>query len=85
MVGLPCGQFHGDSSWDRCTRIVCIWTRFSALPIMIDDRQARIANMSRTLRAAASMKQLPKREDRHLHCVDAERRLSLVQHSKTEM
>lgn len=50
MVGRPCGQFQGESSWDRCSRMSRISRLSSALPIMMEERQAREASMARTLR-----------------------------------
>ncbi len=49
MVGRPCGQFQGDSRVDRFCRTFPIMLLLRCLPIMMDDRHARIANMERTL------------------------------------
>lgn len=49
IVGLPCGQFQGECSWDRCSRIRRMVRRSRARPIMIEERQAREASMARTL------------------------------------
>ncbi len=48
---------------------------------MMDDRQARIANMSRTLHAAALLRQLQMRDEWYLHCDVAECEVGSVQHS----
>ena len=55
MVGLPCGQFQGDSSSDRCCRMRVMAALSSALPIMMLLRHARLASMARTLHAAAGV------------------------------
>lgn len=49
IVGLPCGQFHGLSSSPICRTIFSIALTGSARPTMTLFRQARMANMERTL------------------------------------
>ena len=55
MVGLPCGQFQGDSSSDRCCKMRVMAALSRALPIIMLLRHARLASMARTLHAAAGV------------------------------
>ncbi len=55
MVGRPCGQFQGLSRpprWDTTLLIVFI---SSALPIMMELRQARMASIALTLKQKADI------------------------------
>jgi hypothetical protein len=56
IVGLPCGQFQGESSVTIFWRIRFISFLSRALPIMTDLRQARDANIALT------------RDKRHVSC-----------------
>ena len=49
MVGRPCGQFHGASNVVKFCKIFFILARVKGVPIIMDDRQARMASMFRTL------------------------------------
>lgn len=50
MVGRPCGQLKGASSWARRARMRPCCCLLRGLPIMTDVRHARLASTSRTLR-----------------------------------
>lgn len=54
MVGLPCGQFQGERMVDRCSRMARMVLACSALPIMMEERQARDASIARTLQKRRS-------------------------------
>lgn len=49
MVGLPWGQFQGASSVAKLSRILYIRRLSRVCPIMMEERQARLANMALTL------------------------------------
>jgi hypothetical protein len=51
MVGRPWGQFQGAVSPASRSRIPLITLLSRAVPIMIEERQAREASMARTLQA----------------------------------
>ena len=55
MVGRPCGQFQGERMPDRCCSTVRMAGLSRALPIMMEERQAREASMARTLHTTNSM------------------------------
>lgn len=46
-VGLPWGQFHGLSSVPKCRTTFSIEDLLKGVPIIIDDLQARMANIAR--------------------------------------
>ena len=49
IVGLPCGQFQGASNVDKLAKIFFMRCFVSGVPIMMDERQALMASMFRTL------------------------------------
>ena len=49
IVGLPCGQFQGASNVDKLAKIFFMRRFVSGVPIMMDERQALMASMFRTL------------------------------------
>ena len=50
-VGRPWGHFHGEYRSERCVTTRFISKRVSAHPIMMLERQARLASIARTLRS----------------------------------
>ena len=52
MVGRPCGQFHGLCRLPKWDTTLFIVFRSSALPIMMELRQARMANIALTLQSS---------------------------------
>lgn len=67
MVGRPCGQFQGDSRPARLSTTRRIVDLSSDLPIMMEDRQARIASIARTLQEIRQHYFFP-----HKECISSE-------------
>ena len=59
MVGRPCGQFQGLCRPPRCDTIFLIVFISSALPIMMELRQARMASIALTLKQIAEVTSKP--------------------------